>query len=60
MYRIIRMGLQFIAYDIGSVEDDLDNIEAFLIQGNAVILAEDLDIAAELLGINPSEINIVE
>lgn len=58
MYRIIKLSKWF-ALEIEDIEDDIDNINVFVDEGTPVLLCYDLEIAADFLGIEEEEIEIV-
>lgn len=61
MYRLIKMNDRWYATEIDSdVENDIDNIQAFLENGEVVVLADDIEWAAETIGIKPEDIELVE
>jgi len=60
MYRVIKMQSKLFALEIKDIEDDSDNINAFLESGDVVLLAERLDSIADLFDMDESEIELVE
>lgn len=60
MYRIIKMQNKAYALKIRSIEDDIEDIESFIESGDVVMISENLESVAEILGIKESEIEITE
>jgi len=54
------MQSKLFALEIKDIEDDSDNINAFLESGDVVLLAERLDSIADLFDMDESEIELVE
>ena len=61
MYRLIKMSGTWYATEIEyGIEKDVDNIQAFIENGEIVVLADDLEWAADQLGIDFDEIELVD
>ena len=58
MYRIVKSSGKVYAYEITSIEDDIENIEEFISSGDVILLCEDFEDLYEF-GINKDEIEIV-
>lgn len=57
MIRIVKMGGKFYGTEMDiEAEEEQNSISTFVDEGTPVILAEDLEGAAELLDIDPEEI----
>ncbi len=61
MYRVLKMSGKVYAFDFGdSVNDEAEDIQEFLDSGDVVLLGDDLEDIAEIIGINAEEIEIVD
>ncbi len=59
-YRLVKMSSSWYAKEIYSVRDDADAIELFASEGNPVLIVDDLEGAADFLGIDVKDIEVVE
>jgi hypothetical protein len=59
MYRITKLSGKIYAFEIDSVNDDLDNIVEFLESGGAVLIVNELE-DVEYFDLDPEEIEVVE
>lgn len=60
MFRLIKMSGKWYALKIYNLEDDADNIRQFVDEGTMVLLTDDVECAADELGIDLDEIELVE
>ncbi len=60
MYRVLKLSGNYYATDIDlEDDDDLENVRIFASEGTPVIIAEELDEAADLVGIESEDIQIL-
>jgi len=52
-------GGQYYAIEIESIENDMENIEIFVDEEGAVLIADNIDNAAEMLNVAPDDIELV-
>lgn len=60
MIRVTKLGRKLYAFEFEDLWSEQDNIEEFLNAGDAVLLCNEVDDAANLLGVAASDIEIVE